>query len=237
MSHNRGIYKMDKSSKLKVVGAVVVSALVGAAAVAMYNGATDNTAKLIEDAQVAAFASGKASVPAVDVEAIKASAFEAGVDSVVIPSVPTPEPVVVKVEVDNGKLADVLQHIFDNEGAVEYLTEDLKDSEVEQIADRVILVNDFKAMAVDAAKAEIADLVDKEVVGTETLDEDDVEKVKIDDEADEIAVDEIDFEDKDAVLVVTGEFSHDDVDYDFTVEVEFKDGEMEEVSLVSVSEQ
>jgi hypothetical protein len=222
---------MEKKNIAKV-GAVAAAALVigslGTAVLHQGDVSQDQVDALVLEAQAKAFADGKASVvmPAPEVVTVE--------KIVIVEKIVEKE---VVVEVDNEKLADVLQHIYDNEGNVEYLTDDLKDSEVEQIADRVIIVNDFKTMAVDAAKSEIADLVDKEVVGLETLDEDDVEKVRIDDEADEIAVDDIDFEDKDAVLVVTGEFEHDDIDYDFKVEVEFKDGEVEEVSLVSVSEQ
>lgn len=143
--------------------------------------------------------------------------------------------VTVTTEVDNGKLAEVLQHIYDNKGSIEYLTEDLKDSEVAQIADRVVLVNDFKAMAVDAVKADLTDLVDKEVVADVTIDDRDVERVRIQDDADEVVVESIDFEDKDAELLVSGTFEHEDVKYAFTVAVEFKDGEVDDTSLDALS--
>jgi len=146
-------------------------------------------------------------------------------------------PVEKIVEVENGNMDVVLNEIFDNDGRVQYLTNDLDDDEIDQIVDRIVLVNDFKKLAVDEAKAEIADLVDKEVVNGNELDEDDVEDIRIDDDADEIEVDEIDFDDKDAELLVTGEFEHDDIEYDFEVRVEFKDGKVEDIELVSVVEQ
>ena len=69
------------------------------------------------------------------------------------------------------------------------------------------------------------------------MDEDDVERVRVDDDFDEILVDDIDFEDKDAELILTGTFEHDDVDYEFTAMVEFKDGEIDDVELISVAEE
>jgi len=150
--------------------------------------------------------------------------------------VEVPVNVTETVEVDNGNLAMVLDEIFDNDGNVEYLTEDLKDSEVAEIVDRIVFVNEIKAMAVAEAKAEIADLVDKEIVNGEELDEDDVEKVRVDDEADEIVIDEIDFDDKDAELIVSGSFRHDDKAYNFEVMVEIVDSEVEDITLVSLEE-
>lgn len=175
-------------------------------------------------------------------------------------STPTPEPVVVEkvvvsekivevkvpgpvqylpgevktVEVDNGKLDEVLQAIYDNDGDVAFVTTDLKDSEVADIADRFVLVNDFKAMALDEVKKNIADLVDKEVVANVTIDDKDVERIRLNDDANEIIVDDIDFDDKDATLLVTGTFEADDVKYEFEVAVDVKDGSVDDSSLESL---
>lgn len=175
-------------------------------------------------------------------------------------STPTPEPVVVEkvvvsekivevkvpgpvqylpgevktVEVDDGKLDEVLQAIYDNDGDVAFVTTDLKDSEVADIADRFVLVNDFKAMALDEVKKNIADLVDKEVVANVTIDDKDVERIRLNDDANEIIVDDIDFDDKDATLLVTGTFEADDVKYEFEVAVDVKDGSVDDSSLESL---
>jgi hypothetical protein len=158
-----------------------------------------------------------------------AKAYNAGVDSVNV--------TVEEKLVDNGNLDLVLDEIFDNDGSVEYLTDDLDADEVDEIVERIVFVNDIKSLAVEEAKSEIADLVDKEVVAGEELDEDDVEKIRIKDDADEVIVDDIDFDDRDATLLVSGDFRHDDIDYEFEVEVEIRDGKVEDIELVSVVEE
>jgi hypothetical protein len=140
----------------------------------------------------------------------------------------------VEVLIDNGKLDLVLDHIYDNDGKVEYLTENLDDDEVSLIADRVIFVNDIKKLAADYVKEELADEVDKMSVSGETLDEDDIERIRIDDDSDEIVIDDIDFEDKDADVVVTGSFEQDDIEYEFEAVVEIKDGEVDEIDSIDV---
>jgi hypothetical protein len=128
-----------------------------------------------------------------------------------------------------------MQAIYDNDGKVEFVVDDLKDSEVELIADRFVLVNDFKALALAEVKKNLADLVDKEVVSGVTIDDKDVERVRLNDDADEITVDDIDFEDKDASLLVTGTFEQDDVKYEFEVSVDIKDGEVDDSSLEALN--
>jgi hypothetical protein len=167
-------------------------------------------------------------------EQLKA-AFDNGVASVkpevIVKNVT--EVVTVKVE-DTAKLDAVLEHIYDNDGKIEYLTSDLKDSEVAQIADRIVLVNEFKALAVAEVKKELADLVDKEVVAGETIKDEDVERVRVNDDADEVLVEDIDFDDKDAELTVTGTFEADDIKYKYEVVVEFKDSKIDDSKLVKV---
>lgn len=145
--------------------------------------------------------------------------------------------ITVEVPVDNGNLALVLEEIYDNEGNVDYLTNDLDDDEVDQIVERVVFANEVKALAVAEAKNEIADLIHKEVVNGNELDEDDVEKVRVDDEDDEVIITDIDFEDKDADVTVTGRVEVDDVWYNFETLVEIKDGEVEDIDLVSLTEE
>jgi hypothetical protein len=137
--------------------------------------------------------------------------------------------------VDNGKLDLVLQEIYDNDGSVEYLIDDLKDDEVDLIADRIILVNDFKDLAIAELRKNLFDELDGEVVGSETLDEGDMERLRINDDANEIVIDDIDFDDKDADLILTGTFEQDDIKYAFEATVSFKDGEVDEIDSVSVS--
>jgi len=155
--------------------------------------------------------------------------------------VPVEVEVPTEVFVDNGNLNLLLEHIYDNDGKINYLLDDLDDDELDLIVDRVVFINDIKSLAVQEIKSEIADEVDKMVItlsdnSTITLDEDDVERIRVDDDADEILVDDIDFEDKDADLKVTGTFEQDDVKFNYEAIVEFKDGEVDDISHVEVTE-
>ncbi len=145
-----------------------------------------------------------------------------------------------EVFVDNEKLDEVLQHIYDNNGDVEYLTDDLDDDEVVLIADRVIFVNEMKKLAVDAISDELFDELDREtynISGSDvTFDEDDLERLRTDDDEDEITVTDVDFEDEDIKLTLTGTFEQDDVRYNYEATVEFKDGRFDELDNINVTE-
>jgi hypothetical protein len=211
---------------LKVGALVVASALVGAGVTAMVNYSDvsqEQADLLVAQAQTKAYAEGKASVVIPSPVIVE--------KNVTVEKIVTVDKI---VEVDNGKLDAVMQSIYDNDGSVEFVTEDLKDSEVSQIADRFVLVNDFKSLALSEVRKNLADLVDKEVVSGVTIDDKDVERVRLNDDANEIVVDDIDFEDKDAVMLVTGTFEQDDVKYEFEVSVEFKDGSVDDSSLESL---
>ena len=144
------------------------------------------------------------------------------------------------VEVDNGNLELVLDHIYDNDGNVEYLLDNLDDDEIDLIVDRVVFVNEIKSLAVAETEKEIKDLLDKEefVFNNETIkfDEDDIERVRIQDDDDEVVISDIDFEDSDADVEVEVYFEQDDVKYKALVTVEFKDGEADDIDLESVNE-
>ena len=152
------------------------------------------------------------------------------------------EYVSVPVEVDNGNLEFVLEHIYDNDGQVNYLLEDLDDDELDLIVERIIFINDIKFIAADCVANELADELDNTdftlADGTlVTFDEDDIERIKVDDDADELIISEVDFDDGDAVVTVTAEFEQDDVEYGAVFEVEFKDGEVDDISLVEITEE
>jgi hypothetical protein len=149
--------------------------------------------------------------------------------------VPVEHIVTKEVPVDNGNLDLVLQHIYDNDGDVAYLTSDLKDTEVAQIADRIVFVNDIKALAVAEVKKNGIKELDKEMVGTVKLDDSDIESFKIKSNDDEISVDDIDFDDSDADLSVTARFYQDDVKYEAVFTVEVKDSKIDDLSVDSIS--
>lgn len=158
-------------------------------------------------------------------------AFNLGVASVVIPEA---EVIVKEKLVDNENLALVLDEIFDNDGSVEYLIEDLEDDELDQIVNRISFVNDIKALATAEAKEEFKDLINKEMLDLVKFDEDDVERIKVQDDADEVVVSDVDYEDKDADVYVDVKFEQDDVKYLATIKVEIKDGQVDDSDLETV---
>jgi hypothetical protein len=149
-----------------------------------------------------------------------------------------PVNVTVEVPVDNGNLDMVLEHVYDNDGKVQYLTDDLDDDEVDQIVERIAFVNDIKALAVAEVEAEGADELDKEVFkdadGKIEFDEDDIDRFRVQDDDDEVVIDDIDFEDKDADVLVTVKVEQDDEEFNVTYLVEVKDGEVDDIEVESI---
>lgn len=206
--------KEQTQSVLKVIAAAIVGILVGAAGVAVMT----EPQTVVETQDVEHNISVPYEVPVfieVPVEVIKT--------------------VNVSVPVDNGKLDVVLQHIYDNDGSIDYLVEDLKDTEVAQIADRIVFINDVKSLAVSAVKNDAFDILDKEVVDGEELDDKDMEKLKVYSDDDKVLVSDVDFDDSDATVSVDVRFEQDDVLYDATFTVEVRDGAVSDVELDSVS--
>lgn len=148
--------------------------------------------------------------------------------------VPIKETVIEEVEVDSGNLKLVLDHIYDNDGSVEYLLDDLDDDEVDQIAERIVFINEIKKLAVDTVKADGIDELDREEVDGERLDEDDIERFKVYDEDEDLIIDEVDFEDSDAEVLVDVRFEQDDIEYKATFRVTFKDGTVDDIEVEDV---
>ena len=141
----------------------------------------------------------------------------------------------VEVEVDNGNLDLVLQHIYDNDGNVNYLTSDLDDDEIDSMVDRVIFINEVKKLAIDAVKDELFDEVDGLNMSGVILDDHEMERLKIDSRDYEILVDATDFEDGEALITVTGTFEQDGVLYEFEAILEFDEGEFDRFDNVDVA--
>lgn len=143
--------------------------------------------------------------------------------------------VTVEVPVDNGKLDEVLQFLMDNDGDIEFVTDELDDDEAYKVADYIAQVNELKKLAVEAVQDDLFDELDGVVVSGEELDEDDMERLRIDDDLDEIVIDEADFDDGDFNIIVTGRFEQDDVKYEFEADLKFKDGEFDEFDNIDVN--
>lgn len=142
--------------------------------------------------------------------------------------------VIKEVEIDNGNLDLVLDHIYDNDGNINYLTEDLDDDEIEEMVGRIVFVNDIKQLAIKEVEKEGMDELDKEMINGTELDEDDIDRFKVYDDDEDIIIDDIDFEDFDADVFVDARFEQDDVRYKATFKVEFKDGIVDDIDLESI---
>jgi len=143
------------------------------------------------------------------------------------------------VEVDNGNLDLVLNELYDNKGLVDYLVDDLDDDELDLVVDRIVMAQDFKSLAVAEVKAELFDELDNEDVtladnSTIELDDDDMERLRINDDSDEVLLSRVDYEDGDADVTVIGTFEQDDVKFDYNVTVEIKDYEVDDFEVESV---
>lgn len=140
-------------------------------------------------------------------------------------------PVEVEVLVDNENLDEVLNHVYEY-GLGDLDISDLDDDEVDEIVDRVLFLNDARELARQHVKAEFLDIVDRRTIGTASveIDEDDVERVRVDD-VEDFTLEDIDFDYGDVTVFVPVEFEHDGDEYDVVVEVEIRDGEVEDARL------
>jgi hypothetical protein len=138
------------------------------------------------------------------------------------------------VEVDNGNLQLVLDSIYDNNGNVEFMIDDLDEDEMGMLVDRMIFVENVKDLAVKEVRENALDELDKEYVNGTRLDDRDIEKLKVYSDAEDVSVEDIDFEDFDADVRVKVRFRQDDVYYNAWFVVEIKDGEVEDLELDTI---
>ena len=130
----------------------------------------------------------------------------------------------------------ILDSLNDHDGEMEWVLDDLDDDELDKVVDRIIFVKEVKELAAEEVKAELADELDHLIVDGVELDESDITRVRVNDDLDEMSLEDVDFEDGDATVRVSGTFEQDHVKYDFEVDVEFRDGDVDEFDVVSVSE-
>lgn len=155
-----------------------------------------------------------------------------------------------QVEVQTEKVVDlskedldlVLETIYDNNGDVSYLTDDLNDDELDKIVDRIVFSNDIKEYAVQAVYQDGIDELNKENVLLNNvtnesieLDEDDIERFKVYDDAEEIKLSDVSYDDKDAFVFVDAKFQQDDIWFEATFRVKIRDGAVDDISLREVS--
>ena len=247
-----------KYGKLVIAGALAVGFVVAGlgTGLAMDNSADATIANLTAeyDAKIAladeTLATSEVLVANLETEIVADEAIIADLEArepeVITETVTETETVEVEVEtiveVDNGNLADVLDHIYDNDGSVEYLIDHLDDDEVDQIVDRIAFINDAKKLAIDGVKDDLFDELDDvkpDDVGFK-LDKDDMERLRINDNDDELEILDVDFEDLDADIMVTGTFNQENnagntVKFSFAAQVEINDGEYDEINSIEVT--
>ena len=124
------------------------------------------------------------------------------------------------VEVDNEYLQEVLDFVYDENGNVEYITDDLDANEVDMIVDRIVFLNDAKQVAVDTVKRDFDYIVDKEYSNYgDRMSRDDIERVRVE-AASETTVENIDFDFHDTDVLVEVKFVEDGRDYKALIRVE-----------------
>lgn len=142
-------------------------------------------------------------------------------------------PVNVTVEkevlVDNGNLDLVLEHIYDNNGEVVYLTEDLFDDELDQIVERIVLVNDMKSEAVNVVLSQFSRELDRQ----HNFDRRDISRVKVD--KDSVEISNVNFKHEDSLVTMEVEFRYDGSLKTAEVEVEFYDGKVLPIVIQNVN--
>lgn len=147
--------------------------------------------------------------------------FQEGVDSVVIPE---PEVIFINqtqlVEVDNGNLDFVLKQLYDNQGSLELVTEDLFEDELDLIVDRLFLFEEHKALAIQDVKDNLAKELDYQL----GYDRRDVSRIVI--KTEDVTIDSIDFNKQDSVVIVPVEFRYDGSLETAQVEVSLRNGKV-----------
>lgn len=149
----------------------------------------------------------------------------------IIQEVPVVEYVINETikEVDNGNLNEVLEFIHDENGDVGYLTNGLFDDEVDEIVDRVIMVNEFKDRTENIVKSSFV----RELERQEGFDKRDVKGIRVD--SDDITVNSVDFSDLNAELEAIVEFRYDGDLYEAVVKSEFFDNDALVIEIQSVT--
>lgn len=176
------------------------------------------------------------------IEVEKQVPFEV-VKEVAVPYNVTEEVIVEKevekiIEVPLNGTDDVVEFIVDENGNINELDiDEIEDKGFDELISQVAFIQESKMMAVYEVESELSDELDRRTVQGVELDEDDIERIRVNDDLDELEIDDINFDEKDADVTVTGSFEHDDEEYDFEVLIEIKDGQVDDFDVISVTKQ
>jgi hypothetical protein len=136
------------------------------------------------------------------------------------------------VEVESANLPLLLETLYDFDGNVQFLTEDLDDDELDEVVTRLVAVQDAKALAFAQIKRDATDELDGIIVNTTTLYEEDIRSLSILD--DEWAVDSVDYEDDEFELSVPIRFKQGAEHFEAVLQVSVKDGDAKDIDILSV---
>jgi hypothetical protein len=138
-----------------------------------------------------------------------------------------------EVLVDNGNLQLVLEEIYDADGDVSYLTAGLDDDELDMIVERIVFQSEAKIIAENAVKSKaFSELHRDDSTGTR-LHKDDMRGLKLD--SDDTVFDVIDFDDKDAEVLVKITFRQGSERFEAVLSVLVRDGEYDDIAVESVT--
>lgn len=137
----------------------------------------------------------------------------------------------------NQELLDSFDFLAEFPELSEAILDDLDDDEGELIPARIALLKDVHAKFVDYIKEELADELDKEEFYNVTFDEDDVEKIKVYDDLEDIESFEAnDWKEKDFDIALKVKVEHDDEDYKFIVSANYDADEFEDFEIAELEE-
>jgi len=139
------------------------------------------------------------------------------------------------VEVQSPLLGQVLEYLDELEGDAQTVYDE-SDS-IEDLASIMVFDFDNRKLAVDVVDDDLADELDHMIVNGTTLDEDDIKRIRIDDDFDEITLVDMDFEDEQVTYNITGTFEQDNDKFDFVVEVEMENYKEDDFTIISVTKQ
>ncbi len=131
------------------------------------------------------------------------------------------------------KISMMNEYIDEMEGdlADVYDEADSEDEQVEIIAFDL----ENRKMAIDAVKDELFEELDNVVVDGISLDEDDMKRLKLDDDFEDINMTSIDYADLEVTYAITGTFEQDNDKFDFVIEVSMEENEFDDLDIINVT--
>lgn len=133
----------------------------------------------------------------------------------------------VIIEVDNENLALVLKYVYDEEGNLEFLTEDLFEDELDIIVDRILLVEEVKSVSVNNALSNFARELEKQ----HDYDRRDVSRVKLVKDSVEFVKDSADFKYSEFEIKLSVEFRYDSSVEEKEVLVKYYNGKVRNIII------